>query len=195
MFTQLPFSGVYKKYHHNTSKTISNPATELTAFISERNKDTNRKKRSVSAIHPCMYVGKTRKGFERFLKSFHSPQLQKLFKVLIMIDYNYEKDIGITMITNVNSPVVFFFLRLKEKTKQKQKTITKVWRHIKSLSPSYLLQHQARSHMVPHGEGQRVQLKFLLIMWFHEESGMQFKRCEKSFAVSLFIYVTPVSWA
>ena len=77
-----------------------------------------------------------------------------------MIDYNDEEDIGITMITNVNSPVVFFFLRLKEK----KKTITKVWRHIKSLSPSYLLQHQARSHMVPHGEGQRVQLKFLLIM-------------------------------
>ena len=40
-----------------------------------------------------------------------------------MIDYNDEEDIGITMITNVNSPVVFFFLRLKEKKKNNNKSM------------------------------------------------------------------------
>ena len=157
-------------------------------FISER-KQGHKPKQEVSAIYPCMYVRKARKWFERILKSFHSPRLQKFLQVPITIDYNDDKDIGIMIITNVYSLVVFFSLRLKERKEKKRKENKqkKVWRHAKSLSPSYLLQHQALSHKAPHREEQRVQLKFLLIMWFHKESRMQFKRCEKSFAVSFFI--------
>ena len=58
-------------------------------------------------------------------------------------------DDGVLIKTNTN--FLNFFFQTK-------------WKYTRSSSPSYLLQHRARSHIVPHREEQQVQLKFLLIM-------------------------------
>ena len=59
-------------------------------------------------------------------------------------------DDGVLNTTNTNF-LEFYFFQTK-------------WKYTRSSSPLYLLQRQAPSHKVPHGEEQRVQLKFLLIM-------------------------------
>ena len=70
-----------------------NPGAEPTV-TSLKAKQGHNPKQEVSAIYLSIYEGKTRKWFEKILKSFHSPKLEKILKVLIMIDYNYDKELG-----------------------------------------------------------------------------------------------------